>query len=124
MTRWHVDTVRLEAILQTATVAKLLDSFILNAGDLPPGSRKVRDQSGLSFVLRGIVARAEKEERVWSCWTDGHQIRLFTAEMSLPMSRERGVPVLQADWYGEYGEATKSGSWLCNREGQWLLCSN
>jgi hypothetical protein len=119
-----VDTVRLEAILQPSAVVRLLDSFILSVGDLPTGSRKIRDQSGLSSALRCIVARAEKEERVWSCWTDGHKIWLFTAEMSLPMSRERGVPVLQANWYGEYGEATKSGSWVCNRAGKWLLCSN
>jgi len=105
-------------------VARLLVSFILSVSDLPTCSRKLRDQNELSHALRRIVARAEKEERVWSCWTDGHHIWLFTAEMSLPLSRERGVPVLHANWYGEYGEATKSGSWACNREGKWLLCSN
>jgi hypothetical protein len=78
----------------------------------------------LSSTLQRIVIQATKNEREWSSWTDNHRVWLFTAEMSLPLSRERGLPVLQVDWYGEHGNTTKSGSWVCNRGEQWQRCSD
>jgi hypothetical protein len=92
--------------------------------DVPKGSRKLPDRSELSSALQRIVIQAKLKEQVWSSWTDGHRVWLFTAEMSLPLSRERGLPVLQVSWYGEHGEATKSGSWVCDREGKWRRCSD
>jgi hypothetical protein len=113
---------RLRAIHQPSGVEKLLESFVVS--DLPKGTRQLRDRSELSVIMQRIVTQAIKKERVWSSWSDDHRTWLFTAEMSLPLSRERGVPVLQVNCYGEDGELMKSGSWVRDREGKWRRCSD
>jgi hypothetical protein len=37
---------------------------------------------------------------------------LFTAEMFLPLSRERGNPVLRVNRYNDCGELMEAGDWL------------
>jgi hypothetical protein len=39
--------------------------------------------------------------------------------MSLPLSRERGAPVLQVNRYDEKGELKDAGSWTTDPEGKW-----
>jgi len=65
------------------------------------------------------VERTAEQGRVWACWTDGHEIRLFTCEMSLPLSRERGTPVLVVSRYDEHGELQDAGTWVADPEGKW-----
>lgn len=117
-----METMRLRAIQQPSSVEKLLDSFVMD--NLPEGTRKLRDRSELSAILQRIVLKATKQEKAWSAWSNDHQIWLFVAEMSLPLSRERGLPVLQIDCYGEYGELMKSASWVRNRDDKWRRCSD
>jgi len=52
------------------------------------------------------------EGRVWACWAYGAQLGLFTAEMFLPLSRERGTPVLRVNRYNDRGELMEAGDWL------------
>jgi hypothetical protein len=117
-----METVTLRVIQQPSGVEKLLESFVMN--DLPEGTRQLRDRGELSALLQRIVTQANKKDRAWSAWSDDHRIWLFTAEMSLPLSRERGLPVLQVNCHGEDGELIKSGSWVRNPEGKWQRCAD
>jgi hypothetical protein len=42
--------------------------------------------------------------------------------MSLPLSRERGSPVLLVEHYDESGELKESGAWMPDQEGKWRRC--
>jgi hypothetical protein len=43
--------------------------------------------------------------------------------MSLPLSRERGTPVLSINRYGEDGELKDAGAWLVGPDGFWQRCA-
>lgn len=49
---------------------------------------------------------------------------LLTAEMSLPLSRERGAPVVQVNSYAESGELTDADFWVVEHEGKWRRCAD
>jgi len=40
--------------------------------------------------------------------------------MALPLSRERGAPVLRVSRYKETGELTEVGAWTPDRDGRWM----
>lgn len=61
-------------------------------------------------------------EEVCVCWTDGIRIWLCTAEMSLPLSREHGAPVLTVTVYTEHGDVQDAGDWLADCESNWRRC--
>jgi hypothetical protein len=42
--------------------------------------------------------------------------------MSLPLSRERGAPVLRVDLYDEAAELKDAGVWVTDQEGKWTRC--
>jgi hypothetical protein len=42
--------------------------------------------------------------------------------MSLPMSRERGAPVLQVNLYDDEG-LKECGPWMPDGDGRWCRCS-
>jgi hypothetical protein len=69
--------------------------------------------------LQKAVKEAAQQGRVWACWATAHETSLFTCEMSLPLSRERGTPVLQVNRYDENGELKDAGSWTTDPEGKW-----
>jgi hypothetical protein len=119
-----METMRLRAIQHPSRVGELLDAFASNAVGLPERSRKVLDRSELPAVLQRVVLEATKREREWCAWTDEHRIWLFTAEMSLALSRERGTPVLDVSAYGEGGQLVGSGSWVADRRGEWHRCAD
>ncbi len=119
-----METMRLRAIQMPSRVEELLDSFISSSTIVPSGSRKIRRGSDLPVVLQDLVVQSTKADREWSCWTDDHRIWLFTAEMSLDLSRERGCPVLQVNSYAEDGVLIESGSWLSDRDGKWRRCAD
>jgi hypothetical protein len=119
-----METMRLRAIQHPSRVGELLDSFASNAVALPDGGRRIFGPSELPAVLQRVVLQAQKTEREWRAWTDEHRIWLFTAEMSLALSRERGNPVLDVNAYGEGGELTESGSWVTDRQGRWRRCAD
>ena len=51
--------------------------------------------------LRRILTQATEKGWVWSSWAHKFQTRLFTAEMSLSLSRERGTPVMHIKRYSD-----------------------
>ena len=70
------------------------------SGTSPPRTPE-RSSSEMCALNPGkvVLGQASGKERAWTYWTDGLRIWLFTAEMSLPLSRERGAPVLAANAY-------------------------
>jgi hypothetical protein len=82
---------------QTSRVERLLESYILHEANLPWGAYRMRSAATVPRELRGSVMQAIELGRTWSCWTDGTQTWLFTAKMSLELSREHGAPVLQVN---------------------------
>jgi hypothetical protein len=100
----------------------VLQSYISRAANLPWSAYRMRTAGTIPKELRGLVMQAVKLGKTWSCWTDGTQTRLFTAEVSLPLSRERGAPVLQVNLYGDDGSLRESGTLMTDQSGKWCRC--
>jgi hypothetical protein len=117
-----METKRLRTIQQPLHLERLLDAYITRSDVLPKDSYQIRDPNAVMARLRGILLRAVEEGRVWACWASDMQQWLFTADMSLPLSRERGTPVLSINRYGEDGELEEAGVWLVGPNGLWQRC--
>jgi len=115
---------RLRKLLQPSQIEVLLEALVLRAGLLPKDCYRIRDAKTLPSHLQVIAARATSEGRIWACWATSHDILLFTCEMSLHLSRERGTPVLLVNRYGENGELQDTGSWMADAEGKWQRCGD
>lgn len=120
----QMETMRLRSIQQPERVDRLLESFISGTDRVPNKAYRVRSPSGLSHDLRAVVQEAHRKHRAWSVWTDDRETWLFTAEMSLALSRERGTPVLQVFAYSEYGHLLETGFWAHNNHGSWQRCAD
>jgi hypothetical protein len=119
-----METLRLRKIQQPLHLERLLEAFISRGKGLPVGAYQIRDPSVVPGAARRIVAKAIEEGRVWACWADNFHSWLFTCEMSLSLSRERGCPVLQVCCYDESGLLTEAGTWAADRDGRWLKCGD
>lgn len=120
----YMETLRLRRIQEPSRVASLLEAYISRAGILPEGAYQIRDRRGLPCRVQTIVSRAITQGHVWSGWARGDQIWLFTCEMSLPLSRERGAPVLIVHVHNEAGDVTDSGTWRYDPLGTWGRCAD
>jgi hypothetical protein len=118
-----METVRLRRIQEPSRVENLLESYISRARILPDGAYQIRDRSALPARVQAIVSRAKAQGHVWSGWARGAHVWLFTCEMSLPLSRERGAPVLIVRLHNEDGEVVDSGTWRYDPLGTWSLCA-
>jgi hypothetical protein len=101
-----VETLRLRKIQQPSQVERLLETYISRSTVLPQGSYQIRDPASVPAGLQRILSHATEQGKVWSCWrTSSSDTWLFTCEMSLPLSRKRGTPVLglplQQGWFPE-----------------------
>ena len=115
-----VETLRLRRIQQPSKVERLLDAYISRSTGLPQGSYQIRDPSSVPSGLQQIVSQATEQGKVWSCWSAGSSDTwLFTCEMSMPLSRKRGTPVLQVCLYNNDGSLKDSDSWTTDPEGTW-----
>jgi hypothetical protein len=118
-----METLRLRRIQQPSRVESLLEAYISRARILPEGAYQVRDRHELPNRVQTIVSRAKAQGHVWSGWARGAQLWLFTCEMSLPLSRERGTPVLIVRLHNEDGEVIDSGTWRYDPLGTWSRCA-
>ena len=112
-------TVKLRQVQEPSSVKRLLESFVSRTHFFADGSHQVSDPRELPPNVRAILSRASAQGQAWSCWARGSQIWLFTGEMSLPLSRERGTPVLLVRRYGEDAELQDSGAWRYDALGAW-----
>ena len=127
MQRWSArgvaETHRLRKLQQPSHVARLLESLVSHAELVPSGAHPVRDLKSMPRDLRSVAAHATKHGRAWSCWEHTFRNWMFTAEMSLALSRERGRPVLQVDIHDETG-FRDSALWMADRDGKWSRCGD
>jgi hypothetical protein len=119
-----METMRLRGIQHPSEVERLLESYILRAEILPSDASRIRIAGSMPKELRGVVMQAVKLGKTWSCWTQGHRTWLFTAEMSLELSRERGAPVLQVSLYGNDGTLRESAVLTTGPSGKWQRCGD
>jgi hypothetical protein len=119
-----METLRLRRMQVPSRVESLLEAYISRARILPEGAYQIRDRSGLPNRLQTIVSRAIAQGHVWSGWARGTHVWLFTCEMSLPLSRERGAPVLIVRLHNEDGEVMDSGTWRYDPLGAWSRCAD
>ena len=101
-----------------------LASYIARADILPRNACQIRAVVAVPTPLDGLVTQAIRLGKSWSCWTQGTQTWLFTAEMSLPLSRKRGAPVLQVKLYGDDGLLRESGTVVTDHSGKWCRCAD
>jgi hypothetical protein len=118
-----METLRLRKIQQPSEVERLLEAFVSRGSYLPKECYQVRDPRELSSQLRRVLADEAQQGHVWACWVNAFQTWLFTCEMSLVASRERGAPVLKVNRYDETGELKETGTWLADKQGTWTRCA-
>jgi len=116
------ETLRLRNLQQSSHIERLLQALVVNAGLVPRGARQINSDE-MPKELRRLAKLAVRSGHVWSCWTHDSHSWLATAEMPLPLSRERGAPVLQVDVYDENGPQD-SALWMPSRDGRWNRCND
>ena len=119
-----METRRLRQLQEPTRVAGLLEAYISRAGILPKDAYQIRDRGELPNRVQMVVSRAIAQGQAWSGWARGDQLWLFTCEMSLPLSRERGAPVLIVRLHDEQGEVKDSGTFRYDALGVWSRCAD
>lgn len=117
-----MQTLRLRTLQQPSLVERLLQEFVRCARALPADAREIRDRSELPSKVQRLIIQATNAGQAWSCWTDDYRTWLFIGEMSMPLSRERGSPVLQVKQYMQDGSLTDAASWVADRTSRWRRC--
>jgi hypothetical protein len=119
-----METMRLRKIQVPSNVQRLLEAVISKVKLVPENAYLIRDPKSLPMLLRELAELARRKDAVWSAWSDDHLIWLFTAEMSLALSRERGSPVLHITAYTEDGQLKEAGFWTPDKLGRWGRCAD
>jgi hypothetical protein len=120
-----MNTIKLRKLQQQPSdVEQLLGAYIAGSGLLPSDAHQVLQRAEVPRELRTILVRATETGRAWSCRAHKFRTWLFTAEMSLPLSRERGAPVLQVSHFGDGGTIEASGCWMADQKGKWHRCED
>ena len=120
-----METLRLRRIQQQpSNVDRLLALFVTATNRVPHEALQVCTSSALPLELAMLSRRAEEQHRTWCAWTDQLKSWLFTAEMSSPRSRERGMLVLEIHGYSERGELEETGFWAHGKDGTWRRCAD
>src|ERR1700728_2320920 len=114
-----METARLRKLEELSKVQRLLETAVSKAALVPENAYVLRDRKALPLVLLELAQQAGRKDKVWSAWTENDRIWLFTAEMSLALSRERGSPVLHIMVYTEDGQLNEARYWTFNNLGQW-----
>jgi len=109
----------LRKIQHRSEVQELLESYISQSDVVPRGSYEIRKPDSVPREVRKVLTQAVKEGKTWSCRAHGLHTWLFTCDMSRPLSREHGAPVLQVSLYGDDGGLRDRGSWMPDHHGKW-----
>lgn len=118
-----METLRLRTIQQPSRVERLLEAFVTRTSLLPEGAYQIRDPDCLPSDLRRTLIRETEKGHVWGCWARGLRTWLFTCELPLASSRERGAPILQVNLYDEVGQLKEAGTWVTDHAGKWHRCA-
>jgi hypothetical protein len=115
-----MEMVRLRCKTQySSKLEELLESYISQSEVVPRGAYRIREPDSVPRNMRKPLIQAAKEGQTWSCRAYGLHTWLFTCNMSRPLSRERGAPVLQVSLYGDDGGLRECGTWMPDQNGKW-----
>ena len=117
-----MQTMKLRAMQDPGRTVELLDSFIRHEGRLTRDSHRLTEGGELTPSLEKLAIRSIEDGNVWRAWTDDRAIWLWTCEVSLNLSRERGMPVMAVSRYDEFGAMEESGTWVCLGNDSWQRC--
>lgn len=117
-----MQTMRLSVLQAPSRVQMLLES-LLPVQLLRDEARRITEQSELPSALQKIVIKCRTSQNAWSAWTDAVNTWLFTAEMSLALSRERGRPTLHVGHYDMDGRVREWQVWALLNDGTWQQCT-
>ena len=117
-----MQTMKLRSIQDPGHAGELLESFIKFEGRLNDESRELRCERELTPRLEKLAQRSLDDGGVWWAWTDEREMWLWASEVSLALSRERGMPVMEVRRYDEYGNIEESGTWVRVRSEEWQRC--
>ena len=118
-----METMKLRAIQHPGHAGELLGGFIRHAENLPRDAHRLTRDSELTPALEKVAQRSLEEGLVWEAWTDDRAMWLWTCEVSLARSRERGMPVLEVRRYDETGAVEESGAWVLVGHDRWQRCN-
>jgi hypothetical protein len=118
-----MQTMKLRSIQAPGHAGELLESFIRHQGVLNDESRELKAERELTPRLEKLAQRSLDEGGVWRAWTDEREMWLWASEVSLALSRERGMPVMEIRRYDEHGNVEDSGTWVRVRQDQWQRCN-
>lgn len=117
-----MQTMKLAALQAPSRVQTLLES-LMQARLTPGGARRITDRYELPSSLQKIVIKCRSAEKAWNAWTDDYVTCLFTAEMSLARSRERGCATLHVGRYDMNGRMREWQIWVMLNDGTWQRCA-
>lgn len=117
-----MQTVMLRALQQPSHLDGLLKSLVKCLRIVPEDAWAILDLGELTPELQKIATAAASSGQSWRAFTDpGYHFWLFVGQMSLPLSRERGSPVLQLEYHREHG-LRETGTWVIDRQAKWHRC--
>src|ERR1700751_2758760 len=115
-----MEMVRVRCKIQVPSqVEELLESYISQSEVVPKGAYRIRELGSVPQEVRRPLIQEAREGQTWSFRAHGLHTWLFTCNMSRPLSRERGAPVLQIRVYGDDGGLRDSGEWMPDQNGRW-----
>jgi hypothetical protein len=114
-----MQTMKLRALQQASRIEMLLESLVASQNWVPGEAPRIADRSLLSSALQKLVIKATKSEGAWRAWESYDGVRLFIAELSLDLSRERGCPALKVSYYTESARLQLYSLWLQLADGSW-----
>lgn len=114
-----METMRLRTIQQPSALEQMLEGLVCDQGLVSEDAIVIVDHRALLSILRPIVRRAVAQGSVWRAWMCSDGMRLFIAEMSIDLSRERGCPVLKVSSFNDEAELRDCSTWARVRRGHW-----
>ena len=118
----NATTLSLHSLQQPSAVDGYLHELVSVLGILPTDAYEVDDLGEAPAALRRVVETARAAGQSCACWRDEHRHHyLFLGEIAPELTKERGMPVLQVDVYGDEG-LSSAGTWVLNHQGKRQLC--
>ena len=116
-------TMKLRTLQEPSALDALLGSIVASQHWVTPEAPRISVLRDLPSALQKLAIKAVKGDGAWQAWTSYDGIRLFVAEMSLDLSRERGFPVLKVSYYDDEAQLQKHGVWFQLTDGGWRQTS-
>ncbi len=118
-----METIKLRTPQLPSQLELLLDSLVMNQHWVPADVPRVTDRSELSAASQKLAIKAVEADGTWRAWRSHDGIRLFIAEMSMELSRERGRPALKVSYYNDEGRLQQYSLWVQLTDGGWQRCA-